>query len=384
MAVAALDRFVLDHLSAVRTLLHGRSPRGRDDVIKATGKPRSGAGGGPTSGAFGSMPRRWGSGSRCWCRATARTCRRCSTTPSADRASAFVLADRPGIRALERAAAHGVETARDRAGVVPGSGRVRRGGGASPAAAMAPTSSSPRATCGCSDAPVLDVFGGRWLNTHPALLPSFPGMHGVRDALAYGVKVTGVTVFLVDEGIDTGPIVLQEAIEVRDDDDWDSLEPRILDVEHRLLPRRRPGAGRGSARRRGSARDDHGGATMSDVTARAAGDPGALRQVRVGGVRGGAGRAGRGAGRLGWHRARADRGGPRRDAGRAGHRLARDARRAGEDAAPRDPRRVARRSPQPRRTCASSRSSASSRSTCWSPGSTRSARPSRAAPSPTP
>ncbi len=83
---------------------------------------------------------------------------------------------------------------------------------------------------------VLDRYEGRWLNTHPALLPSFPGMHGVRDALAYGVKVTGVSVFLVDEGIDTGPIVLQEAVEVREDDDWDSLESRILEVEHRLLP----------------------------------------------------------------------------------------------------------------------------------------------------
>ena len=84
--------------------------------------------------------------------------------------------------------------------------------------------------------PVLDVYGGRWLNTHPALLPSFPGMHGVRDALAHGVKVTGVTVFLVDAGIDTGPIVLQEAVQVEDGDDWDSLEPRILAAEHRLLP----------------------------------------------------------------------------------------------------------------------------------------------------
>ena len=83
---------------------------------------------------------------------------------------------------------------------------------------------------------VLDVYEGRWLNTHPALLPSFPGMHGVRDALAHGVKVTGVTVFLVDEGVDTGPIVLQEAVPIDDDDDWDSLEPRILAAEHRLLP----------------------------------------------------------------------------------------------------------------------------------------------------
>jgi phosphoribosylglycinamide formyltransferase-1 len=61
-------------------------------------------------------------------------------------------------------------------------------------------------------------------------------MHAVADALAHGVKVTGVTVFVVDEGIDTGPIVLQEAIEVRADDDWDSLEARVHEVEHRLLP----------------------------------------------------------------------------------------------------------------------------------------------------
>ena len=84
--------------------------------------------------------------------------------------------------------------------------------------------------------PVLDAYGGRWLNIHPALLPSFPGMHGVRDALAYGVKVTGVTVFLVDEGVDTGPIVSQEVVEVMPDDDRDSLEVRIHTAEHRLLP----------------------------------------------------------------------------------------------------------------------------------------------------
>jgi phosphoribosylglycinamide formyltransferase 1 len=83
---------------------------------------------------------------------------------------------------------------------------------------------------------VLDVYGGRWLNVHPALLPSFPGMHGVRDALVYGVKVTGVSVFLVDEGIDTGPIVAQEVVDVLPDDDWDSLERRIHAAEHRQLP----------------------------------------------------------------------------------------------------------------------------------------------------
>jgi phosphoribosylglycinamide formyltransferase-1 len=83
---------------------------------------------------------------------------------------------------------------------------------------------------------VLDAYGGRILNVHPSLLPAFPGTQAVADALAYRAKVTGVTVILVDDGVDTGPIVLQEAIAVRDDDDWDSLEARVHDVEHRLLP----------------------------------------------------------------------------------------------------------------------------------------------------
>jgi phosphoribosylglycinamide formyltransferase-1 len=73
------------------------------------------------------------------------------------------------------------------------------------------------------------------VNTHPALLPSFPGAHGVGDALAYGVKVTGVTVHLVDAGVDTGPIVAQEAVEVRADDDEKTLHERIKAVERRLL-----------------------------------------------------------------------------------------------------------------------------------------------------
>ncbi|MBO0820946.1 MAG: phosphoribosylglycinamide formyltransferase [Nocardiopsaceae bacterium] len=83
--------------------------------------------------------------------------------------------------------------------------------------------------------PFLEVFGGRFLNTHPALLPSFPGMHGVRDALAYGVKVTGCTVFLVDEGIDSGPVLAQAAVEVRDDDDEPSLHERIKVAERKLI-----------------------------------------------------------------------------------------------------------------------------------------------------
>ncbi|WP_030662051.1 phosphoribosylglycinamide formyltransferase [Streptomyces rimosus] len=78
-------------------------------------------------------------------------------------------------------------------------------------------------------------FGGRIVNTHPALLPSFPGAHGVADALAYGVKVTGCTVHFVDDGVDTGPIIAQEAVEVRDTDDEASLHERIKEVERALL-----------------------------------------------------------------------------------------------------------------------------------------------------
>ncbi|BCL28235.1 phosphoribosylglycinamide formyltransferase [Streptomyces aurantiacus] len=81
-------------------------------------------------------------------------------------------------------------------------------------------------------------FGGRFVNTHPALLPSFPGAHGVRDALAYGAKVTGCTVHFVDDGVDTGPIIAQGVVEVRNEDyedDGSALHERIKEVERRLL-----------------------------------------------------------------------------------------------------------------------------------------------------
>ena len=84
---------------------------------------------------------------------------------------------------------------------------------------------------------VLAAFRGRILNVHPSLLPAFPGGHAVDDALAAGVTVTGVTVHLVDETLDGGPIVLQEAVPVRPDDDAASLAARLHAVEHRLLPR---------------------------------------------------------------------------------------------------------------------------------------------------
>jgi phosphoribosylglycinamide formyltransferase-1 len=81
----------------------------------------------------------------------------------------------------------------------------------------------------------LAAFGGRFVNTHPALLPSFPGMHGPADALAYGVKVTGATLFVVDAGVDTGPIVAQTAVPVLDDDDEPTLHERIKQAEREML-----------------------------------------------------------------------------------------------------------------------------------------------------
>ncbi|WFE51857.1 phosphoribosylglycinamide formyltransferase [Micromonospora sp. WMMD1155] len=81
----------------------------------------------------------------------------------------------------------------------------------------------------------LAAFGDRYLNTHNTLLPAFPGIHGPRDALAYGVKLTGATLFFVDAGMDTGPIVAQVAVPVLDDDDVDTLTERIKEAERRQL-----------------------------------------------------------------------------------------------------------------------------------------------------
>jgi phosphoribosylglycinamide formyltransferase-1 len=85
--------------------------------------------------------------------------------------------------------------------------------------------------------PFLDRFGGRYINTHPALSPAFAGTHAPRDALAYGVKVTGCTIFYVDRGVDTGPIIAQRAVPVMDDDTEESLHERIKEQERDLLVR---------------------------------------------------------------------------------------------------------------------------------------------------
>ena len=84
-------------------------------------------------------------------------------------------------------------------------------------------------------APFLARFRGRYINTHNALLPAFPGMHGPRDALDYGVKIAGATLFVVDAGVDSGPILAQVAVPVLDDDTEDSLTERIKQAERAQL-----------------------------------------------------------------------------------------------------------------------------------------------------
>jgi phosphoribosylglycinamide formyltransferase 1 len=147
-----------------------------------------------------------------------------------------VVSDRPSVGALDKAAAAGIEALVLRPADFPDraaySDVVRD--------ALLERSVDVVANAGYMrilGPSFAEAFEGRWLNVHPSLLPAFPGAHGVRDALDWGVKVTGVTVHLVDELVDHGPIVLQEAVQVSADDDWDSLEARIHEVEHRLLPR---------------------------------------------------------------------------------------------------------------------------------------------------
>ncbi len=84
--------------------------------------------------------------------------------------------------------------------------------------------------------PLVDAYRNRIMNIHPALLPSFPGLHGQQQAHDYGVKISGCTVHFVDEGMDTGPIIIQAAVAVRDDDTEETLSERILKFEHKIYP----------------------------------------------------------------------------------------------------------------------------------------------------
>jgi phosphoribosylglycinamide formyltransferase-1 len=143
-----------------------------------------------------------------------------------------VLADRPGIEGLDRAERAGIA-----AQVVAFADHDDRAAWdlalREAIAAFAPDLVVCAGFMRILGAPVLDAF--TLVNTHPALLPSFPGAHGVRDALDYGVKVTGCTVHFVDAGVDTGPVIAQGVVEIDDADDEASLHERIKVVERRLL-----------------------------------------------------------------------------------------------------------------------------------------------------
>ncbi|MBI4697524.1 MAG: phosphoribosylglycinamide formyltransferase [Nitrospirae bacterium] len=84
--------------------------------------------------------------------------------------------------------------------------------------------------------PLIQAFKNRIMNIHPALLPSFPGLHGQKQAVDYGVKISGCTVHFVDEGVDTGPVIIQAAVPVHDDDTEESLSDKILKEEHKIFP----------------------------------------------------------------------------------------------------------------------------------------------------
>jgi phosphoribosylglycinamide formyltransferase-1 len=147
----------------------------------------------------------------------------------------LVGADRPGAFGLERARRAGVDTA-----VVRPADHPDR-----PSFDLAlrdvVAAARPDVVCLAGFMRILGpafvgAFSDRILNTHPSLLPAFRGAHAVRDALAYGVKVTGCTVHLVDEQVDHGPVLFQAAVPVEPGDDEDRLHGRIKQEEHRLLP----------------------------------------------------------------------------------------------------------------------------------------------------
>ncbi|MER5701276.1 phosphoribosylglycinamide formyltransferase [Micromonospora sp. NPDC002296] len=145
-----------------------------------------------------------------------------------------VGADRDGIAGLDRAAAAGVPTFVERVSDHP----TRTDWDAALTAQVAAHRPDLVVSAGflkLVGPDFLAAFGDRYLNTHNTLLPAFPGIHGPRDALAYGVKITGATLFFVDAGTDTGPIVAQVAVPVLDDDDEDALTERIKSAERRQL-----------------------------------------------------------------------------------------------------------------------------------------------------
>lgn len=148
---------------------------------------------------------------------------------------AVVISDRTDARGLQRARTHGIEAV-----------LVERGGFTSAADFNAAIRETLRGHAvewvvmagymRLLGTEVLDAFPDHVVNLHPALLPSFPGADGIGDALAYGVKVTGVTVHFANENFDEGPIIAQEALEVFEDDTAETLAERIHEIEHRIYP----------------------------------------------------------------------------------------------------------------------------------------------------
>ena len=145
-----------------------------------------------------------------------------------------VGADRDGIAGLDRAAAAGVPTFVDAVKAYP----TRDDWDAALTAHVAEHQPDLVISAGflkLVGRDFLAAFGDRYVNTHNALLPSFPGIHGPRDALAYGVKIAGATLFFVDAGVDTGPIIAQVSVPVLDDDTEETLTERIKEAERRQL-----------------------------------------------------------------------------------------------------------------------------------------------------
>lgn len=148
---------------------------------------------------------------------------------------ALVLSDKPQAYALQRAEAAGVPTKV----LLPADFASREDYDAELVRLLKASGAEAVALAGYMRlvTPVfLQAFSHRVLNIHPALLPSFPGLHGQRQAFEYGVKVAGCTVHFVDEGMDSGPIILQAPVPVLEDDDADSLAARILEQEHIIYP----------------------------------------------------------------------------------------------------------------------------------------------------
>jgi len=146
-----------------------------------------------------------------------------------------VASDRPGVLALQRAVQAGVETV-----IVDfPKGEPREVASANIARALRKHDVGLAVSAGFMKiltANFFDVLGVPAMNSHPALLPSFPGAHGVRDALTWGVKVTGTTIHFATPDIDAGPVIFQEGVEVLADDTEQTLHERIKEVEQRLYP----------------------------------------------------------------------------------------------------------------------------------------------------